>query len=45
MSRAFLSMMNRVSAVHRWSRDEDPDDAPWIPARRTEFPENLVIVR
>ena len=45
VSRAFLSMMNRVSAVHRWSRDEDSDDVPWIPARRTEFPENLVIVR
>ena len=45
VSRAFLSMMNRVSAVHRWSRDEDSDDVPWIPARRNEFPENLVIVR
>ena len=45
VSRAFLSMMNRVSAVHRWSRDEDSDDVPWIPARRSEFPENLVIVR
>ena len=45
VSRAFLSMMNRVSAVHRWARDDEAPDAPWIPARRTEFPENLVIVR
>lgn len=45
VGRPFLSMMNRVSAVHRWARYDEPADAPWIPARRTEFPENLVIVR
>lgn len=45
VSRRFLSMMNRVSAVHRWARDDDADAPDWIPARRTEFPENLVIVR
>ena len=45
VGRPFLSMMNRVSAVHRWARDEESAEPGWLPARRTEFPENLVIVR
>ena len=45
VSRAFLSMMNRVSAMHLRAPDEEPEPLPWVPARRTEPPGNLVVVR
>lgn len=45
VSRAFLSMMNRVSAVRRTGPWDDDPSAAWMPARRNEFPENFVIVR
>lgn len=45
VSRPFLSMMNRVSAVRSAGSWDDDASGVWIPARRDEFPENLVIVR
>lgn len=45
VGRPFLSMMNRVSAMHLRAPDDEPETPPWVPARRAEFPENLVIVR
>lgn len=45
VGRPFLSMMNRVSAMHLRAPDDEGDPPPWVPARRTEFPENLVVVR
>ncbi len=45
VGRPFLSMMNRVSAMHLRAPDEEPEPLPWVPARRTEPPGNLVVVR
>lgn len=45
VSRPFLSMMNRVSAVRLNGSWDDDQAGAWIPSRRNEFPENLVIVR
>lgn len=45
VSRRFLSMMNRVSAMHLRAADDVYEETVWIPARRTAFPENLLIVR
>lgn len=45
VGRPFLSMMNRVSAMHLRAPDDEPEPFPWMSPRRAEFPENLVIVR
>ena len=45
VGRPFLSMMNRVSAVRLRGDWDAPSGPSWMPGRRSEFPENLVIVR
>jgi hypothetical protein len=45
LSRAFISAMRSASGVRLVPFDQDEAAAPWMPAARTDYPENLVIVR
>lgn len=45
VSRAFLSALRTASGVRLSPFELEPDDIPWMPRSRSDFPETLVLVR
>ncbi|MBQ7666631.1 MAG: hypothetical protein IJS46_01395 [Kiritimatiellae bacterium] len=45
LSRSFISAMRSVSGVRLSAFDQEVHPAPWMPQKRTDFPEELVLVR